>query len=76
MFNEKKTIMSRLFEQFIQDVFAENPHLHDEAKQHQAEAQEQQFDEARIECNPIDSTVLEWEQLNKPNIYNNILKNN
>tara|TARA_R110000782_G_scaffold231430_1_gene317744 strand:+ start:123 stop:353 length:231 start_codon:yes stop_codon:yes gene_type:complete len=76
MFNEKKTIMSRLFEQFIQDVFAENPYLHDEAKQHQAEAQEQQFDEARIECNPIDSTVLEWEQLNKPNIYNNILKNN
>tara|TARA_R110000751_G_scaffold194376_1_gene299798 strand:- start:104 stop:334 length:231 start_codon:yes stop_codon:yes gene_type:complete len=76
MFKLKKTIMSRLFEQFIQDVFAGNPHLHDEAKQHQTEAQEQQFDEARIECNPIDSTVLEWEQLNKPNIYNNILKNN
>tara|TARA_R110000823_G_scaffold232584_2_gene359039 strand:+ start:69 stop:299 length:231 start_codon:yes stop_codon:yes gene_type:complete len=76
MFNEKKTIMSRLFEQFIQEVFAGNPNLYEEAKHHQAEAEEQQFEQARLQCNPIDSTVLEWEQLNKPNIYNNILKNN
>jgi len=68
--------MSRLFEHFFQDVFAGNPHLHDEAKLHQAEEQEQQFEEARSKCNPIDSTILEWEQLNKPNINKMTLKNN
>jgi len=68
--------MSRLFNQFVQEVFGGNPHLYDEAKQIESEAQEEQFIDAQSKCNPMDSTTLEWEQLNKPNTKNQTLKNN
>mgnify|MGYP003108730909 FL=1 len=68
--------MSKLFNQFVQEVFGGNPHLYDEAKQIEAESQEHQWHDARSKCNPIDSSVKEWEQLNKPNNKNQTLKNN
>tara|TARA_R110002050_G_scaffold24659_3_gene65872 strand:+ start:10396 stop:10602 length:207 start_codon:yes stop_codon:yes gene_type:complete len=68
--------MSRLFNQFVQEVFGGNPHLYDEAKQIEAQAQEEQFIDAQNKCNPMDSTTLEWQQLNKPNNKNQTLKNN
>jgi len=68
--------MSKLFEQFVQEVFGGNPHLYDEAKKIEAEAQEQEFFHARSKSNPEDSTIQEWENLNKPNTKNQPLKNN
>ena len=66
--------MSRLFEKFIEDLFGSNPHLYDEAKRIEAESNEQQWYDARKKCNPLTSTIDEWNALGKPNKKNQTLK--
>lgn len=66
--------MSRLFEKFIEEVFGSNPHLYDEAKRIEAESNEQQWNDARLKCNPLDNTIEEWNALGKPNKKNQTLK--
>ena len=63
--------MSKLFNQFVNDVFGSNPYLHDEAKRIEAEAQEAQYYSEREkyrtgEKNPTNTSLTEWEQLGSP----------
>ena len=66
--------MSRLFEKFIEELFGQNPHLYDEAKRIEAESKEAQWYDAAQKCNPLTSTIEEWNALGKPNKKNQTLK--
>jgi len=66
--------MSRLFEQFMEELFGQNPHIHDEAKRIEAESKEAQWYDARNKCNPMDNTIDEWSELGNPNEQNQTLK--
>ena len=70
----KKNNMSRLFEKFMQELYGQNPHIHDEAKRIEAESKEAQWYDARNKCNPMDNTTDEWSELGKPNEKNQTLK--
>ena len=66
--------MSRLFEQFMEELFGSNPHLQAEAQRIDAESKEAQWYDARQKCNPLTSTIEEWNALGKPNKKNQTLK--
>ena len=66
--------MSKVFEEFVQQVFGSNPHLYEEAKRIEAESIEAQYYAKRNEINPLDSTTDEWSEFGKPNIKNQPLK--
>lgn len=66
--------MSKVFEQFVQQVFGSNPHLYDEAKRIEAESKEAQYYAKQSEINPLNSTTDEWAEFGKPNTKNQLLK--
>lgn len=63
--------MSKLFNQFVNEVFGNNPYMYDEAKRIEAEAQEHQYYAEREKFkiglkNPTNTSLTEWEQLGSP----------
>lgn len=58
--------MSKLFEQFVNEVFNSNPHIYQEAQRLEAEIQEARYYAERNKCNPIDNTLEEWQELGQP----------
>ena len=66
--------MSKVFEEFVQQVFGSNTHLYDEAKRTEAASIEAQYYAKKSEIKPLNSTTDEWSAFGKPNTKNQPLK--
>lgn len=64
--------MSKLFNAFVDYVFRENPNAYQEYLQRQLDAEYMEYHQYVEEWTegrktPLNGTIKEWEQLNKPN---------
>ena len=66
-----KNNMSRLVEKLIQELYGQNPNIHDEAKSIEAESKEAQSYDARNKFNQLKNQFLK--NLNKKNLSFNLL---